>query len=166
VSLQDPSGLFFGVNPEATPYASRLARAENSGGWPLILRELNLARAIKANLLVVGSERFVARLVDLLATQANLEAVVQCQRHQLNLLPASPPLGAVVLRDVDGLNQEEQRRLLQWLDSARYGRQIVSTASERLLPFVNAGTFSDALYYRLNTVYIDLTAEESRQRVY
>lgn len=163
--MENPSGLFFGVNPEIAPYASRLPRADDSGGWPQILRDLNLARAIQANLLVVGAEHLVARLVDLLATQANLEAVVQCQGDQLNLPPASPSLGAVVLRDVDALNQQGQHRLLQWLGSARHDRQIITTASGRLLPLVNAGTFNDALYYRLNTIYIDLTVQ-SRQRVY
>jgi transcriptional regulator of acetoin/glycerol metabolism len=44
----------------------------------------------------------------------------------------------------------------EWLASSNRP-QVVSTASAPLLPLVEAGVFNDALYYRLNTVYIDLS---------
>jgi transcriptional regulator of acetoin/glycerol metabolism len=47
--------------------------------------------------------------------------------------------------------------LFEWLDSTSSGTQVVSTASAPLLPLVEAGAFDDALYYRLNTVYVDLS---------
>jgi DNA-binding NtrC family response regulator len=94
--------------------------------------------------------------------------MIRC-RDGLFPLPPSSQSGIVVLRDVDALKPEEQVGLLNWVDSARNRRQVVSTASAPLLPMVEARAFDAALYYRLNTVYIDLTVltvERSRPGIY
>ena len=65
--------------------------------------------------------------------------------------------GTVVLHDVEHLRPADQQRLLQWLEEAPHRPQIVSTSSRALYPLVCAGRFSENLYYRLNSVYLDCT---------
>jgi DNA-binding NtrC family response regulator len=64
------------------------------------------------------------------------------------------------LPDVDALEKVGQLRFLDWLDSTSKRLQVVSTAKAPLLRLVQAHKFNPSLYYRLNTVYIDLTVEK------
>jgi transcriptional regulator of acetoin/glycerol metabolism len=73
---------------------------------------------------------------------------------QLPRLSARPT--TVILRDVEALSVDEQRDVFAWLDQSRTTR-VVSTAFAPVLPLVEAGEFDGALYYRLNTIYIDLS---------
>jgi len=57
------------------------------------------------------------------------------------------------------LTMAEQRQLLEWLDAPATRMQVISTASMPMLPRVEARTFDETLYYRLNTIYIDLFDE-------
>lgn len=66
----------------------------------------------------------------------------------------SSTAGTLVVRDVDALDPEEQRQLLDSLQRAS-GTQVISVASQSLYPLVQSGRFTDALYYRLNVVYLD-----------
>src|SRR5512134_4027556 len=66
--------------------------------------------------------------------------------------------GALILRDVGNLTPEGQRRLMEWLDdNVRDRVQVIATNAAPLWPQVRDGTFTEALYYRLNVIYIDLT---------
>ena len=65
--------------------------------------------------------------------------------------------GTVVLYDVEHLRPADQQRLLLWLEEAPRRPQIISTSSRALFPLVCAGRFSESLYYRLNTVYLECT---------
>jgi len=47
--------------------------------------------------------------------------------------------------------------LLDWLDRAAGRTQVVSMTPASLWPRVQAGEFMDRLYYRLNTVCMDVT---------
>jgi Sigma-54 interaction domain len=164
--LADPSRLISGIHPETALHASRPLRQDDSGGSPSVHRDLQLARRLKANVLIVGTEWLVASLVRSLVSDANPDAVIRCHDGRLQLPQTASRLGTVVFRDVDALTHESQRRLLEWLDSPSNSRQVISTASSPVLPLVRVGAFDDALYYRLNTVYVDLTAEESHRRAF
>ena len=80
------------------------------------------------------------------------------------VLPAIEHPGTLVLREVSALPRQQQVRLLEWSNDGRRNPQVISTTSTPLLPLVDAGTFSDTLYYRLNTVFIDLTASDRPHR--
>lgn len=149
------SRLVFGVNPATGPYGPM---RPGSAEWGGVRVDLNRARATNANLLLVGPEHLVVNLVSFLVPNLKPGDTIRCQDGQLPLPPASAPAGTVVIRDVDALTPEQQRRLLDWLDSAPSGTQVVSTASAPLLPLVETGAFNDTLYYRLNTVYIDVSS--------
>jgi DNA-binding NtrC family response regulator len=58
---------------------------------------------------------------------------------------------------VHALPLSDQRRLVAWLELAKGRTQVVSTTSAPLLPLVNAGQFIATLFYRLNTVCVDVT---------
>ena len=162
--MENPSGLFSRVSPEIAPYSSALARRVDSSDWLSVHEDLNLARGNRANLLIVGTELLVSSLVSSLVVDVNSHIMIRC-RDGLRLPPTSSQPGTVVLRDVDALKKEEQLRLLDWMDSASTRIQVVSTAAAPLLR-LKAGAFDAGLYYRLNTVYIDLTVERSRRSIY
>jgi transcriptional regulator of acetoin/glycerol metabolism len=63
----------------------------------------------------------------------------------------------MVLHDVGRLQPHEQLDLLAWLEQADGRTQVVSTSATPLLPRVQCGAFIDTLYYRLNTVCVDVT---------
>ncbi len=74
-------------------------------------------------------------------------------------LPTAPPAGTLVLRDVDGLDREQQQRLLRWLDEPQNDHtQVISLTARRLYELVQAGTFLEQLYYRLNVIQFEVIA--------
>ena len=136
-----------------TPFASMPPHSDDWG----VPMDLNVARITKANLLLVGTEPHVVKLVSLLVPDANPNVMIRRQAGELVLPPVAARPSTVVVRDVDALTVDEQRALLAWLDAGESRTQVVSTASAPVLPLVEAGAFNDALYYRLNTVYINLS---------
>lgn len=147
------SPCLYQLTPSTTPFASMLPQSEDWG----VPMDLNVARITKANLLLVGTEPHVVKLVSLLVPDANPSVMIRRQDGQLLLPPVTARPSTVVVRDVDALTVDEQRTLLAWLDAGESRTQVVSTASAPVLPLVEAGAFNDALYYRLNTVYINLS---------
>ena len=164
--MENPTGFFSRVSSGTMPYASMLPREDDWSDWFLVYRDLDLVRRLKANLLVVGTERLVSSLVNSLVADVNSDFIIQCRDGLLPLPRSSSQSGIVVLRDVDALNREEQFRFLDWLNSASKRIQVVSTASEPFLGLVAARAFNADLYYRLNTVYIDLTVERLSRSIY
>jgi DNA-binding NtrC family response regulator len=64
--------------------------------------------------------------------------------------------GTLILEDVAALSRDQQTALLQWLEDVGRSVQIIATDTEPVFPLVEKGRFLDALYYRLNTVLLDL----------
>ena len=155
--MEFPSRLTGGLDPVTAPHASMLPIRDDSRIPPSVQRDLGVARLTKANLLLVGTEREITRLVRLVVPDQSQAAVVRCQNGRL-MLPSTPfGAGTIVIRDVDALTREDQWKLCEWLDSRSDRTQVVSTASAPLVPLVDSQVFNDALYYRLNVVYVDLT---------
>lgn len=70
--------------------------------------------------------------------------------------PLSLPLngvGTLVIDDVSVLTPDEQRALLLWVERNRT-TQIVTVSPVALYPAVEAGTFLDGLYYRMNVLLV------------
>jgi DNA-binding NtrC family response regulator len=72
------------------------------------------------------------------------------------ILPRHPRVGTMILHEVGMMAEEDQLRLLDWLETRPRRIQIVSTTSAPLEGRVDSGMFNDTLYFRLNTVRIDL----------
>jgi hypothetical protein len=125
-----------------------------------------LARAAHVDLLLMGMPR-----VNLLLIAPDgvvryvLESLLLNLREPTSkwtpgnplVLPSSGQLGTLILHDVGALPPKEQLDLLDWLERADGRTQVVSTSSTALLPRVQCGAFIDTLYYRLNTVCVDVT---------
>jgi hypothetical protein len=62
----------------------------------------------------------------------------------------------LVLQDAGEMSLAQQTALLEWLDAAG-DRRVITTTRQSLLPRVESGLFSSALYYRLNMITIDFT---------
>lgn len=152
--MEESSRLSLGVNPATAPHVPA-SRVDAWGLPPSVRNDLNVARASKANTLLVGREQRVASLVRLLVAEHGAGAVLRGEDGRLLLPPAAAGVPTATIRDVEALTRDEQRALLNWLETAA-GTQVISTTSVPLLPLVEAHAFNDALYYRLNAVYINL----------
>jgi hypothetical protein len=104
------------------------------------------------NILLVGPAAF---------TDSALKLIVPLVQHPVAAwMPDAKrtvPAGAfatLIIGRVDAADAEQQKQLCEWFDS-RAGRvQVVSTALTRLFPLIQAGTFLETLYYRLNHVCV------------
>jgi len=109
------------------------------------------------NLLLTGTHGVIREVLGKLlrAVEGPIAAWYPGERL---VLPQDPRAGTMILHEVGFLGYGEQLQLLEWLEDGVGRTQIVSTTSTPLMPRVEAGTFSDVLYYRLNTVTVDVTA--------
>src|SRR5436190_1564393 len=104
---------------------------------------LHEVRLHRVNLLLLGA---APRLDALLAKIRNLAETP----IPLCALPgplALPEASTVVMRDVAALTRHQQQILLDWMNERRRRVQIISATTEPLFPRVEAGAFSDQLYY-------------------
>lgn len=118
----------------------------------------DLARLTKANLLLVGPEQTVSNLVFAIWSILDGPIVVRRRHERLVLPSATEPVGTLVLHGLETLSYAEQASLYDWLSSRRTRTRVVSTAPMPLLPLVQSQLFNGELYYRLNTIWIDLSA--------
>ena len=76
-------------------------------------------------------------------------------RHDV-LVVGLEDAATLILHDIDQLGVVAQRRLSAWLNVVTDQTLIISTSARPLFPMVRAHAFLDTLYYRLNTLYVDL----------
>jgi|SRR5580765_6697587 hypothetical protein len=117
----------------------------------------DLARVTKANLLLVGAEQTVSSLVFAMWSLFDGPILVRRRHERLALPLASNEIGTLILHGVETLTHEEQGVLYEWLTDRASRTRVVSTAPASLLPLVQANLFSSELYYRLNTIWVDMT---------
>ena len=150
--------------PTAIPDAL-LARAALDDASSMT-EEWRLARAARLNVLVLGMPRVNPLLTDLEGAIENvLERLLPdlqdpvaswCPGNRL-VLPPVAHARTLILHEVGSLVYEDQGRLLEWLERAEGRTQVVSTCATSLLSLVHTGMFNATLYYRLNTICVDLT---------
>jgi len=116
--------------------------------------DCRLARSAGVNLLIVVPER-ANGFADLLMAELATPVVAWRPGERL-MLPQPLQTGTLLLHNVGALSLLDQRYLVEWLERAAGRTQVVSTTPTALLPLVQAGTFLARLYYRLNTVCVDL----------
>lgn len=145
--MDDPSKMYDG----ATRAAGALDRESR------LPEDWRLARRTRTNLLLIHSDTAASNVLDLLQPDLDGPIATWCPGERLVLPPASLA-GTIVLQDVGSLAKEDQHLLLEWLERSSGRTQVVSTTTAPLLPRVEAGAFSDTLYYRLNTVCVDVTS--------
>lgn len=119
--------------------------------------DLGFARAYGANVLLVGADPVLSEIVCSLWSTFDEPIMIRRSDDPLRLPTGPEVIGTLILHHVETLSDREQRDLQDWLVVRNVRTQVVSTVSASLLPMVEAGAFSDSLYYRLNVVCIDLT---------
>ena len=65
----------------------------------------------------------------------------------------------VILRDVDRMPLMLQDAWVSWLEGGQHRPQIIATSGAPVFPLVVKGAFRSELYYRLNTVLLDLAVD-------
>ena len=121
-------------------------------------QDWELARHTTANVLVVGTDQIDSSVALSMCSSIDGPIVIRRQGERLDLPPIAQHTALMVLHAVDTLTMSEQRALCDWLHETNGRTRIVSTTIASLLPMLLAQTFSATLYYRLNTICIDLTA--------
>ena len=126
--------------------------------------EWQMLRSVRPNILVIGGADVVA------STVSTLVAVLP---GPVSYLPPNAPPPAddddaemLVVPDISSLSQDRQREWVRWLSNADVRHlQIVATSEVPVYPLVTSDQFSGVLYYRLNTILLDMqTADESPAR--
>jgi hypothetical protein len=112
-----------------------------------------------ANVLLAGTSYATNSMIASLTP--HLRRPVHRYRLHGDALGPLPTTGSLILPEVGALDFEQQLELFQWIDSfnGREPVQLVSTTSKPLYPLVESGAFHDGLFYRLNIVRFDLSAE-------
>ena len=111
----------------------------------------------RVNLLLIAPDGVVRFVLESLLLDLQ-EPIERWRSGQKLALPDTDESGTLVLHEVGTLPAEDQLRLLDWLERAEGRTQVISTSTAPLLPRVHAGGFIDTLYYRLNTVCVDVTS--------
>jgi hypothetical protein len=155
--MENPSKVLNGATHAARPLT----------GGPPLLKDWHLAREAQVSLLLMGNPRVNLLLVGIDAGVWNVletlllnidQPITRWFPGDTLALPPPSRTGTLILHDVGTMTPEEQRYLLDWMDRAAGGMQIVTTTPAPLMPRVKSGAFMEILYYRLNTVCIDVTA--------
>jgi len=110
----------------------------------------------RVNVLIVGIDSMVWTVLATLPLDFR-EPISTWSPGEPLALP-SARIGTLILHAIGNMAHEDQLRLLEWLERAGRQTQVVSTSPEPLLPRVEAGTFIELLYYRLNTVCVNVAA--------
>lgn len=115
-----------------------------------------LVHARRLNILVVGPDEATGPFLDTLRSHCS-PPVIEVSPHEPLDLPDAADAGTLLVRDLGSLNAGSQSQLAEWLARSAGRTQVISTSPVPVLPMIEAGEFAERLYYRLNTVYVDLT---------
>jgi hypothetical protein len=118
--------------------------------------EWGVARRGAANLLLTGPDGLVETIID--ALRPDFCRPIKVWRPDSRLvLPPIGGTGTLILQDVGAMTPDDQRRLCDWLEVTAGRTRVVTTTRQPLFPKLEAGTFAETLYYRLNMLYFQVT---------
>lgn len=153
--MAHPSAVF-GTTRSVAPFESGSQRTNH---WQLARAahvDLLLMGMPRINLLLIAPEGVVRHVLRSLSFDL-WEPVAEWMSGEPLTLPSPSSAGTIILHDVHALAMPDQRRLLDWLELTKGRTQVVSTTPTPLLPRVQIGEFNATLFYRLNTVCVDVS---------
>ena len=115
---------------------------------------LDVCFSTRANLLLIGPADITGMLLDIV--QPHLEAPVAAIRAGEPVTLPHGRVGTLIVHNVCLLTLAEQAQLSEALNHDLASTQVISTSALSLMPMVEEGRFLDVLYYRLNTIYLDV----------
>ncbi len=139
--------------PSTPPLSSQIRKQRRITSVPR--KDLQVGVMPRTNVLVVGSSEATRIVLDML--RLDLRGPVHKWRPGQPLeLPTRGRAATMVIEDLTRLTNDEQVRILCWLEQVAGQVRVVSTTSVPIWPRVAQGEFNEVLYYRLNTVYVDV----------
>ena len=139
--------------PSTPPLSSQITKQRRITSAPR--RDLQVGVMPRTNVLVVGSSEATRIVLDLLRLDLR-GPVLKWRPGQPLELPTRGRAATIVLEDLTRLTQDEQVRIVGWLEEVVGQVRVVSTTTVPIWPRVGRGEFNEVLYYRLNTVYVDV----------
>lgn len=116
--------------------------------------EFGLADAARLNTMVVGPPDVITRVLAMLGHR--LLAPILTSRGPLSLQRGTTAR-TLIIDGIDRLSLSDQCGLMKWMEQVPSCPRIISTARGSLVTALAKDAFLHDLYYRLNTVYIDLS---------
>jgi hypothetical protein len=113
--------------------------------------ELQSAGPLRCNVMLEGGTEATVAIVALLEPYLR-GPIVRTRPGAFEL--ELPPTGTVVLEAVSELDGDDQSRMMRWLDDTNGCVQTISITTMPLFPLVVRGLFTEALYYRLNSILL------------
>jgi hypothetical protein len=120
---------------------------------------LDVRLSTRANLLLIGPDDLTRGFLK--AVRPHLQEPVVILRGDEPFALPPRPVGTLILIDVGAFSPPDQSRLYDALNDQLSGTQVISTSATGLMPMLAATSFLETLYYRLNTIYIDVAASLS-----
>ena len=133
-----------------------IAPLRSSIEWQTPPGDWRLLQFLRLNVLLIGTAEQASDCIVAL-WPALREPVDLCEAR--NFRQPSAPMGTLILQDATGMPVAHQIALLAWLRNPDHATHVITTVTRPLFPDLQAGLFLDALYYRLNTVTIDLNSD-------
>jgi hypothetical protein len=145
--------------PHRSDQVVALPRVDPAGPVARVLgTEESLLSHVRANVLLIGTRAITDAAVS------DLESIChppihmwRCGERSLTLPPFCS-VNTLVLHDVAALSRDDQQTLNDWVSSENGRTQVIAISAVPLFPLVKGGVFLEALYYRLNILYVDLSA--------
>jgi hypothetical protein len=121
----------------------------------LVGRERLLLRTLRPNILIVGSPEQIETTSAILIAE-----VLKPVRYWT--ADARPPTrtdaATIMIHDIANMSPTHQETLLAWMDGpSAHDTQFIATSVIAVFPLVTQELFLEDLYYRLNTILLDLT---------
>ena len=123
---------------------------------PLPVSDWRVAQTTPFSVLIVSADD---NAIDATVTKLLEERSRQptCWWSHGSQLPVRGAHATVVIRDVVTLSLEQQQAWLSWLNQEDgFHPKVITTSSIDVYPLVSRGVFLSALYYKLNTVLLNL----------
>ena len=107
---------------------------------------------LRANVMIAGPKSALDAFLE--AARPELREPVKSAG---GALPRADGVGGRGPADVDRLDGAEQRRLRRWFEDRRNADvQLISLTSMPLFSLVSENAFDTELYYRLNTIFLEV----------
>jgi hypothetical protein len=161
--MENESKAFTQDSPrmDAALSRTRLPRGDAAGRpavtrWSVRQAEWAILRSSPINGLIVGAPHLTATAMALLE-KSGRQPVVWWDPEQMSDIPEMIA-GTLVIDDVEHLDKNQQERLSRWIGVHGSAVRVLALARAPLYDQVADGRFSAALYYRINTVTVEMRA--------
>ena len=161
--MENESKAFTHASPLMDPALSRprLPLGDAAGRsavkrWSARQAEWAILRSSSINGLIVGAPHLTAVAMALLE-KSGRQPVVWWDPEQTSEIPEMIA-GTLVIDDVECLDKSQQDNLSRWIGVHGSAVRVLALARVSLFAQVADGRFSAALYYRINTVTVEMRA--------